>query len=320
MSGGLVIQVLVSGLAAGSVYGLIALGYTLIWRMTGVLNFAHGDLVSTGTFGFLLAVGGGGAVAVVGRGEPALLVGAAVAVAATVAAALLVERLAVRPFLGLGLAGGWIAATAALGLLLRSLAGLGFQAESYSVPDVLPPARRLDLPGGGGLDLRSVAVLAVALGMALAFDRWLALSRTGLAMRAAADAPEAAGLVGVPVRRLQGIAWGLAGAMSAVAALLVAPGRPVTLTLGVILGLKGTAAAVLGGLGGARRAVVAGLALGVLEAIVTTLWLPAIDVGGLRLPQLGPLPGLQDLLALLLLVVALAALPRWIGGREERLE
>ncbi|HEV3231264.1 MAG TPA: branched-chain amino acid ABC transporter permease [Candidatus Dormibacteraeota bacterium] len=313
MSWGLVLQVLVSGLAAGAAYGLVGMGYSLIYRMTAVLDFAHGDLVNLGIFAFLLALGGGGAVAQVGLPVGILLLAAGVGVAVAMVGAMLLFRLAVEPF-GPARAVGWIAATAAAGLLARGLIGAWFSAESYSVPDVLPLQGLgrnglVDLPGGGVLELRNLAVLGVALALALGFDLFVARSRPGKAMRAAAEAPDTARLSGIDTERLQLLAWAIAGVLTAVAGLLLAPARPVTLQLGVVLGLKGTAAAVLGRLGSARGAVVAGLCLGVLESVVTSLFVPAFHLGSLNLPQLGPLPGMHDVLALLLLVLALALLP-----------
>ena len=322
MSPSLALQVLVSGLAAGALYGLIGLGYSLIYRMSGVLNFAHGDLVTLAVFAFLLAIGGGGAVGL--AGVPAAVMGpaAVLAVAAVMLAALLLHRYGVAPLVARDSVVGWIAATAAAGLLLRSLVGARFQADSYTVPDLLPVsalgrAGLIDIPGGGVIAIRSVLVLGIAVALALGFDAWLRRSRVGLAMRAASDDPSTAELVGVSTRNLRLLAWLIAGFLAAVAGLLVAPSRPVTLELGVILGLKGTAAAVLGGLGSARGAVVAGLVLGVVESLVTTAAIPAIHLGPVDLPALGPSPGLQDVAALALLVFMLALFPRRLGRAED---
>ncbi|MGI8610218.1 MAG: ABC transporter permease subunit [Candidatus Dormibacteria bacterium] len=316
---GLILQAVVAGLAAGAVYGLIGIGYGLIYRMSGVFNFAHGDLVTAGIFAFLLVLGGGAAVAAGALSPAATVAAIAIAVAVTTAAAVLIQRVAVAPFIAVtegartGVRGvGWIAATVAAGLLLRSLVGIRFQAESYTVPEILPVGGigndgLVGLPGGGVLQVRSVVVLAIALVLALFFDRWLAASRTGRAMQAAAQDADAARLLGISPERLRLVAWAIAGVLAAIAGLLLAPARPITLDLGVVLGLKGTAAAVLGRLGDARRIIVAGLLIGVFESVLTTLPLPGV----------GPLPGLQDVGALLLLVVALAALPGLLEDSRE---
>lgn len=290
--------------------------------MSGVLNFALGDLVSLPVFVFLFALGGGGAVAVAGASPPAVAVAAVAAALVTVAAALALLRFGVAPFLARRSTLGWIAATAAGGILIQALIAVRFTAESYSVPDLIPVSRLgrdgvIDLPGGGVLELRLVVVLAVALTLAVAFDSWSSRSTTGRAMRAAADAPDAARLCGISPERLQLVAWGLAGALAVASGLLIAPSRPVTVALGVIIGLKGVAAAVLGRLGSARGAVVGGLSLGVAESVLTSVSLPAMSLGALRLPQLGPAGGAQDVVALLALVVLLAVVPGRLGGAVE---
>jgi branched-chain amino acid transport system permease protein len=317
------LQVLLAGLAAGAVYGLVGIGFGIVYRMSGVLNFALGDLVSLPVFVFLFALGGGGAVAVAGPG-PLAVAGAAIGAAlCAVAAAVALQRFGVAPFLARGSTFGWIAATAAAGILIQGMIALRFSAESYSVPDILPVERLgrdgvIDLPGGGVLELRLLVVLALALVLALAFDRWLSRARTGRAMRAASDSPDAARLCGISPERLQMLAWGIAGLLAAAAGLLVAPSRPLTLSLGVIVGLKGVAAAVLGRLGSARGAVLGGLALGLTESIVTNTSLPAFALGSLQLPKLGPASGAQDVVGLLALVILLAVVPGRLGGAVEQ--
>lgn len=325
LNAGLLLQAVVAGLAAGAVYGVVGLGYGLVYRMSGVINFAQGDLVTAGVYTLLLVAGGGGAVALVGL-SPALLAAAVVvAVGAGIAAALLVERAAVAPFLARGSTVGWVAATVAAGLFLRALVGSVFQAESYTVPELLPLQQVLGystvtLTGGAILQLRGLAVLGVGLLLAVGFDRWLSRSRTGRAMQATTQDADAARLCGVSPERLRLLAWGLAGALAVVAGLLVAPSRPLTIELGVVLGLKGTAAAVLGRLGSARGTIIAGLALGTGESLLTTLSLPSITLGPVHLAQVGPFPGLQDVGVLLVLVGVLALAPRALGHLAEAAE
>jgi branched-subunit amino acid ABC-type transport system permease component len=309
---GLVLQVLVSGLAAGAAYGLVGMGYGLVYRMTGVLNLAHGELGSLGVFAFLLALGGGGAVATVGLPLYILGLAAAVGIAVAMVGGMLAFRFAVEPFAGRAL--GWIAATAAGGLLARSVIEVIFGARSYQVPDLLPlqglaGGGGVALPGGGTLALRDVVALGVALALAGLFGLFLARSRTGRALEAAAEAPEVAQLSAIDVDRLQLLAWAFAGVLTAVAALLLAPARPFTLQLGVVLGLRGAAVALVGGLGSGRGAVAAGLGLGVVESVLSGLFVPAFHLGGVGVPQLGPAAGLHDAVAPVVLLAALALLP-----------
>lgn len=324
MSAGLLLQVLVAGLAAGALYGLLGAAYSLIYRMSGVLNFAHGEMSVLAMFAFLLPIGGGAAVAITSPSPLLLLAALLFAAVVTVAAAIALFRFGIRPFTSRGSVVGWIAASAAAGLLVRSVVGFLFPAEAYSVPDLLPtgilPGQGLvGLPGGGVLNLRDVIVLAIAAVLAIAFDRWLALSRIGRAMQAAAEAPNAARLVGISPERLTLLAFAVVGLLVALAAVLVAPSRPISIGLGVLLGLKGVAAAVTGRLGSARGAIIAGLGIGVGESLLGNLSVPPLALGALQLPRLG-LDPLRDLVALALLVALLALAPARLGGAEERLD
>jgi branched-chain amino acid transport system permease protein len=325
MSAGFLLQVLVAGLAAGAVYGLVGIGYTLIYRMSGVLNFAHGELVSVAIFAFLLVAGGGAEATTSNPAGGLLWFAVAVALAGTVAVAVALKRFAVAPFLARGSALGWIAATAAAGLLLRSLLAFKFPAEGYTVPEIIPVRGLgrggvLDLPGGGVVQLRDLTVLAVAVLLAVAFDRWLALGRTGRAMRAAADSPDAARLMGISPQRMMLLAFTIAGTLAAVSGLLLAPARPVSLQLGVIIGLKGVAAAVLGGLGSARGALLAGLAIGVGESLLSSASLPGLALGAIRVPPIGPVGGLHDIAALAVLVLVLVLIPARLGAADEAVD
>ncbi|MEA2682874.1 MAG: branched-chain amino acid transport system permease protein [Chloroflexota bacterium] len=317
MSLGLVLQALAGGAATGAAYGLVGLGFALIYRVNGVLNFAHGDLVTTGIFTFLLVLGGAGGAALAGVAPPVVALAVVGAVVVAGLMGLLIQRAAVAPFVRRGSTAGWIAATVAAGLFLRALIGVGFQGESYAVPDILVhplgAGGVVALPGGGVVQVRSIILFVIAVALAVAFDRWTSLSRTGRAMRAVALDERAAELCGISPGRARAVAWMTAGVLAAVAGLLVAPARPVSIDFGVLLGLKGTAAAVLGRLGSARGTIVAGIAIGVGESIVTSLSIPALSLGTLQLPGLGPFPGLQDVGALSVLVAAIALLPRLVG-------
>ena len=301
---GLAVQLVLSGLAAGALYGLVGLGFSLVHRLGLVLNFAHGDLMTFAIFAFLFGLAGGAPVALGEAGAGTLLLAAAFAILLTVVAAGAIQRVAVTPFLAGRGALGWIAGTAAAGLLLRSAAVALFPQESYTVPDPLPfQLGALQIGQGNLVQLRWLAILAIALLLSLAVDRWLAGSRAGKAMRATALDPEAAGLCGISAARMRLLAWGLAGALVATAGLLLAPERPVTVALGVTLGVKGVAAAVVGGLDSTVGAVVAGLGIGLAEALL-----------GAAATQF------YDVFAVALLVAVLALAPRRTGLAAEPAE
>lgn len=279
---GVLLQAAVGGLSYGAVLGLVALGFTLVAGTVRVLHLAHGDVVVAAVFTAVLAVLGTTPVAT------ALAPGPAVAFAGLVlgAGALLsagVAVLAVRPWLPDPAAGrpgdalGWLAGTVAAGLLLREVLGLLLPQEGYAVPDplrldALTSTGVVDLPGGAVLAARVPAVLVLALAAGIAAERLLVRSRFGRALRAVADDPEAAVLCGVPVRRVVLQAFVVAGLLAGLAGLLDAPGRSsLSVDDGVVLGLSGIAAALLGGLGSARGALLGGLAVGLVQALVVAL-------------------------------------------------
>lgn len=308
MDPGVLLQALLSGLAAGAVLALVALGFTLVAGTVRVLHLAHGDVVVASVLTAVLAVLGTTPVAL----QPAL--GPALAlVVLTLGAGLLlsvaVALLAVRPWLPdatkdrPGDPLGWLAGGVAAGLLLREGLGLLLPSAAAVVPDPLRLASlspRLTLPGGAALPERTLAVLALGLIVGLAVERLLAVTGLGRALRAVADDPEAAVLCGVPARRVVLQVFALAGLLAGVAALLDAPGRTsLSVDDGVVLGLSGIAAALLGGLGSVRGALAGGLAVGLLQAFVVAL-------AGARWTDVAPLA---------LLVVVLAVRPEGLRAQ-----
>lgn len=307
------LQAVLSGLAAGAVYGLVALGFTLVYSLTRVLPLAHGDLVVGAVFVAVLAVLGSSPVATVLSPLPAFtLVAVALLAGALLSAA--VYLLAVRPFLpGVGrrigtAAGvsGWVAATVTAGLLVREVLGLALPAEAYAVPDpfrlsALTADGVVGLPGGATLQVRLLGVLAIGLLLGAAVERYLVRSRLGKALRAVSDDPDAAALVGVPTDRVVLAAFVLAGLLAGLAGLLHAPGRAVAVDDGVVLGLTGVAAALLGRLGSLRGALAGGLLLGVTQSLaVSSTLLGAAYV---------------DVLPLAVLVTVLAVRPEGLRSR-----
>jgi branched-chain amino acid transport system permease protein len=315
MSGGVLLQAVVSGLSVGAVYGLVGLGFTLVWSLTRVLALAHGDIVVGSVLIAVLVVVGRTPVALSpGVGQSVGLV--LLALAAGVLLSLASYAVAVRPFLDLGHRSedvlGWVAGGVTAGLVVRTGLALALPAAAYAVPDPLhldgfTASGSVGLPGGGSVTVRSFAVLAVALVVAAAADWFVRASRVGRGMRAVADDVDAATLCGVPVGRVVLTAFGLAGLLAAVAGLLDAPGRSVAVDSGVVLGLAGAAAALLGRLGSPRGAVVGGLALGVGQQLVGA-W-----------SHLGA--AWASIVPLAALVVVLAARPAGLrGGRQVAVE
>jgi len=265
VSGPVTIQALVTGLATGAAYGLIALGFSLVWRLTSTLAFAHGDIVTGAVFL--------GVLAVIGTTPVALPLGVASTVALTIvtlaAGAALstgVYAVAVRPFRRDVL--GWVAGGLAAGLLVRELLGLAFAQQAYALPDPLGSPGTIGLGGGVTLPVRAVEVLLIGLAAGVLVERVLAVTGAGAVMRAVADDAGAAALLGVPTERVVLVAFALAGALAGLAGLLIAPQAPIGLEDGVLLGLKGMAAALLFKLGSLRLAIAGGLVIGAAEGLI----------------------------------------------------
>jgi len=278
MSGGVLLQAVISGLSVGAVYGLVGLGFTLVWSLTRVLALAHGDIVVASVLVAVLAVVGRTPVASSpGVGHSLLLV--LLTLAAGIVIAVISYAVAVRPFLDRRHRSadvlGWVAGTVTTGLVIRTALGLALPAAAYAVPDPLHLDRItssgvVDLPGDATVTVRSFAVFGVAIAVALVTDWFIRGSRVGRGMRAVADDVDAAALCGVNIERVIVVAFMLAGLLAAIAALLDSPGHAVAVDSGALLGLAGAAAALLGGLGSSRGALLGGLAIGVAQQLVAS--------------------------------------------------
>lgn len=310
MDAGVLLQAVLSGLASGAVLGLVALGFTLVAGTVRILHLAHGDLVVAAVFTGVLGVLGTTPVAVaLGAGPAVGFVALVLAGGALLSA--VVGAVAVRPHLpdvATGRGGdalGWVAGGVAAGLLLRESLGLLLPQQGYAVPDplrlgALTSSGVLALPGGQVLPARVPAVLALALLAGVLTERLLVRSRFGKALRAVADDPDAAALCGVPARRVVLQVFLLAGLLAGLAGLLDAPGRSsLSVDDGVVLGLAGIAAALLGGLGSPRGALLGGLVVGLLQSLVVT----ALDAR------------FTDVVPLALLVVLLSLRPEGLRRR-----
>jgi branched-chain amino acid transport system permease protein len=269
------LQVLVTGAAAGGVYGLIAIGHALIYRLTGVVHFAFGDLVGLGVFATLLVAAGTGPVSQTnvagGRFVVAILVGLLVCIAAGAGTYLY----AVEPYVARGSTIGWVGATVAIAFAVRAFVGLLFDRPSYVFPDPLPFR---DIGNGGFFAIGSASIQArsffvVAVAVVLAALSTLALERTrlGRGLQAVAADPDGARVVGVPVSALVAGAFGVVGGLAALAAVAAAPNGPFDTETGVLLGLKGLVVALAVRFGSPWRAFGAGILLGVAEAAIAGL-------------------------------------------------
>lgn len=271
----LAFQVLVTGAAAGGIYGLVAAGHTLIYRLTGVVNFAFGDLVGLGVFATLLVAAGTGPVSQTSLGGARFAIALGVGLLVCIAASVGSYLYAVEPYVSRGSTIGWVGATIAVAFAVKALIALLFTRASYVFPDPLP-FRKIGeggfvTVGEASIQVRAFFVIAVAIALAALATWLLERTRFGRGLQAIAADPEGAQVVGIPVRPLVAAAFGLAGGLAALAAIVAAPSGPFDVETGILLGLKGLAAALAVRFASPWSSFGAGLGLGVFEAAIAGL-------------------------------------------------
>jgi len=269
----LALQVVVTGLGAGGVYGLVAIGHTLIYRLTGIVHFALGDLIGLGVFATLLVAAGTGAAASVGGARFLLALAVGLAVCALASAGSYVY--AIQPYVARGWTLGWAAATVAVAFAIRTTLQAVFSRSAYVFPDPLP-FRRIGREGfvavaGASIQVRTFYVIALSIAVAALATLTLERSRFGRALQAVAADAEGARVVGIPVERYVALAFAAAGAIAAIAAVAAAPSAPFDVGAGTLLGLKGLVAALIVRFGSPIAAFVAGLLVGVIESAAAGL-------------------------------------------------
>ena len=261
MSTSVVIHVIVSGLATGCIYALMALSLVIIYNATRTLNFAQGEMLMVSTFV-------GWAAQEAFRLPLALTL--LVAVGAAGALAFVLERLVIRRAIG---ATHWdvLIITLGLSLMLRAGAGIVWTHDEFPFPSFFP-TRPLAV-GPVRLAPVSLGIIGASLALMLALGALFQWTRLGRAMRAVAQNQRAARLMGISVERVYSSAWVLAAVVGAIAGVLVAPVVFLSSKMGLIV-INGFTAAVLGGFGSMPGAVLGGMLLGVLENLAP-LYLPS---------------------------------------------
>lgn len=247
------LQLVFSGLTVGAVYALVALGFTLIYSASDVINFAQGDFVMIGGMGtvFLTAAG------------LTLPLAAILAILAAVAAGLLLHRFSIKPARGASPV-ALIMITIGASIFIKGIAQVVFDKQFHSLP-AFSGSAPLTIAGATLLP-QSLWVIGVALGLFCALYLFLERTLLGKALLATAANRLAAQLVGINVTVILALAFGVSAGIGAVAGVVV---TPITLTrydIGTLFALKGFAAAMLGGMGNPLGAVVGGLLIGLLEA------------------------------------------------------
>jgi len=278
------IQLIISGLALGSIYALLALALVIINKATDVVNFAQGEMAMIGTFACL---------AVLSVVKLPLAVLMLLAVPLGVAFGAVVERLAIRPLVNAPPINALIA-TIGLFLIFHHLAGWIWGYDPYRFPSLFSPEPVSVL--GARVSQNSLGILGVSVGIMAILYLFFERTRLGTAMRAASMNRRAAQLMGVNVGHIAMAAWGLAGGISLVAGMLTAPVTFLDFEMMVIVLLKAFAGAILGGFNSLPGAVVGCLVIGVLEnlfsAYVSTAFKDAFAFGIIVLVLMFRLAGL----------------------------
>ena len=247
------VALLISGLATGALYALVAIGFTLLWQTSQTINFAQGEFVMLPAFFILAAMQAGAPFWV------AVLVGIALSMAILGFA---FKRMLVDPMLRHGVLPLAIA-TMALSTFLKESVKTFYSAEASPFPSLAPSADLQIL--GVTVSSQNVVVLVVAIVMVAGLQFLLQGTRTGRQMQAAAQNPTVARILGVPVERMILYAFLINGALAAVASILISPIYLAKFSNGDTLGLAAFIAAIVGGFNQIRGAIAGGLLLGVVD-------------------------------------------------------
>lgn len=285
-------QFAVAGLKNGSIYALMALGFTLVFAATGVINFAQGEFFMLGgmlSVWVLLTLGVSLPLAVVGG------------VALTTLAGIVFELLAIRPRSD-GDPLALIIITVGGSMLIRSLTRHGLGPDELALPAFTPGASVTVL--GAAVERQTFWVWGLTVLAVLALTFLYRYTRLGQAMRACAVNRDAARLMGIDTRRVVTVSFGFSAALGALAGVAVAPLTQTAFDVGSSMGVKGFAAAILGGLGNPVAAVAGGLILGLLESL---------SIGFISSTY-------KDAIALIVLLGVLFVRPQGILGRGGRVK
>jgi branched-chain amino acid transport system permease protein len=299
-------QQLINGLVLGSIYALVALGYTMVYGILELINFAHGEVTMIGAMVALTAIGALLGLAPDLPGMLIVLGGVLVAIPACMALGYGIEKVAYRPLRKAPRLAPLITAIG-VSIILQNLAMLIWGRSYMSFPPLLPQGRH-ELLGAHITDLQ---IFIVALSLSLMAGLWLLVEKTrlGRAMRATAQSKEVAELMGVNVDRVISATFVIGAAIAAIAGVMVSAYYGLAhYYMGFMLGLKAFSAAVLGGIGNIAGAMLGGMLLGVIEA------LGAGYIGDLTGGFLGS--HYQDVFAFFVLILVLVFRPSGLLGER----
>ncbi|MFN2484510.1 MAG: branched-chain amino acid ABC transporter permease [Candidatus Limnocylindria bacterium] len=303
-------DLVVYGVAQGAVYALIALGYTLVYGVLFMINFAHGDVFMAGAMtGFFVADSLGESGFLNANPVIALAVILLVAMVSSMIVAIVLERIAYRPLRRAPRLVPLITAIGASLVISNSVRGIyGERIQTYPRPDILDG--RWDILGIPILRTQVIVIIAAVVLM-LGLFYFVERTRTGRAMRAVSEDKDVAALMGINVDRVIVTTFAVGGLLAGAAGVLYAlVFTQVHWFMGFLPGIKAFTAAVLGGIGNIVGAMLGGLSLGVLESVGPSLLLSGFGV---------PSPNqLRDVIAFSVLVLVLIFRPNGILGRAEQ--
>jgi branched-chain amino acid transport system permease protein len=285
------LQLIFGGISQGCIYGLIALGFVLIYKATETISFAQGELMMVGAFGALLLT------KFLGFSYGFAVLTAVIALALI---GLMLERMVIRPVLG----------QTSLAIVLITL-GLGYVARGLvaMVPDIGTETHTLQVPyagqvldvGGAVISYDHLMVIGSTIVVSLLLYVMFRFSKVGIAMRATSQNQLAAHYMGIPVKRINSLVWSMAAALACLAGILLAPITFIHVNMGFI-GLKALPAAVVGGFTSLPGAILGGIIIGLVEAL-----------SGFYLPE-----GFKEVSAYVVMLLVLLLYPEGLLGERTR--
>ena len=283
------LQLLSSGMATGAIYGLAALGFTLLWQASGTINFAQGEFVMLPAFMMLAFMSAGAPLALSFFGTVAL---------AVLLLGWVFKRAIVDPLFKYGMM-PIVVATIGLAIALRNGVRAGYSAEAQPFPSLF--ADKLFNIAGVTITLADLGTFVVALALVFATQAFMTRTVTGRAMQAVAQNTESASVLGINVPRMIFYAFAINAVLAVAAALLVTPTYLAKFDMGESLGNKAFFAAVIGGFNNSRGALLGGLIVGVCENLAAAYISPAY----------------KDAVALVIFMVVILFKPQGLLGKKE---
>ena len=300
------LQQIVNGLTLGSIYAIVALGYTMVYGIVQLINFAHGEVVMIGAMVAFSVITG---LVRANTGLPPgviVAIGVGAAIPVSMAVGWFLERFAYRPLRTAPRLAPLITAIG-MSIILQHLAMIIWGRNPIAFPQIIPTVR-FDLAGASITAVQIVIILG-SLAMMSALTALVYKTRLGIAMRATAQNPQVAGLMGVDIDRVIALTFLIGAALAAIAGAMVGSYYGIAhYTMGSLLGLKAFCAAVLGGIGNLAGAMLGGILLGLVEA------LGAGYIGDFTNNWFGS--NYQDVFAFLVLILVLVFRPQGILGER----